>query len=129
MPAPRPLRLRLWLRVIIDHLARWGGGEVADRALHPIALAGAVFRGHLVMIRRLWLETLQSHAEDRLRMRSVEPDMAFRRLAQILGIRPVMHDAIMLVEPARVRRGPPNNRHPGGSRLELRRFGDLDALG
>ena len=49
-------------------------------------------------------------------------------VAQILGIRPVMHDAIMLVVPPRVRGVPPDNGHPGVSRFELRRFGDLDVL-
>src|SRR5207248_2872733 len=122
MAAPGWLPLRLWLRVIIDDLAGWGRGELADRALHPIALALAVGRGHLIEIGRLRFQSLQAHAEDRLRMGSVEPNMTSRRLVQILGIRPVMHDTVMLVIPPRVGGGPPDNRHRGVSRFELRRF-------
>jgi len=59
----------------------------------------------------------------------VEPDVTFRRLAQILGIRPVVHDAVMLVVAARVGGGPPDDGRVVVGRFELRRFGDLDVLG
>src|ERR1700738_3332085 len=118
----------LWLRVVIDYLAGRRCGELADGALHPIALPILPHRGHLVVIGRLWLQIHQANPENRLWMGPVEPDVTSRRLAQILGIRPVMHDAIMLVVPPRVRGVPPDNGHPGVSRFELRRFGDLDVL-
>src|SRR5947209_5580392 len=127
MPAPRPLPL-LWLRVVIDYLASRRRGELADGALHPIALTILPHRGHLVVIGRLWLQIHQANPENRLWMGPVEPDMTSCCLAQILGIRPVMHDAIMLVVAARIGGGPPYNRHPGIGRFELRRFGDLDVL-
>src|SRR5882757_4708701 len=127
MAAPCRLPL-LWLRVIIDHLAGWGRGEVADRALHPIALTRAVFRGHVIIINRLRLQLHQANPENRLWMGSVEPDVTFRRLAQILGIRPVMHDAVMFGVSARVGAGPPDNHRVVVCNFELWLFGDRDVL-
>src|SRR5207249_4946218 len=96
---------------------------------HPIALTVTPLRGYLVVIGRLGLQILHAHPENRLWMRPVEPDVTFRRLAQILGIRPVMHDAVMLVVATRVGRGPPDNRRVVMSQFELRPFGDFDVLG
>src|SRR5438132_1063026 len=59
----------------------------------------------------------------------VEPNVTLRRLAQILGIRAVVHDAVMLVVSAWVGGGPPDNGRVVVGRFELRRFGDLDVLG
>src|SRR5580704_3252927 len=42
-------------------------------------------------------------------MESVEPDVRFRCLAQILGICTVVHDGEMIVRPTRVVGGPPQN--------------------
>ena len=75
------------------------------------------------------MQRLQPHAEHRFRMGAVEPDVTSCRLVQILGVRPVMDDAVMLVVAARVRGRPPDNRHPRVGRFELRRFGDLDVFG
>src|SRR5712671_1643957 len=124
-----PCRLPLlWLRVVIDYLAERRCSELADGALHPIALPILPHRGHLVVIGRLWLQIHQANPENRLWMGPVEPDMTSCCLAQILGICPVVHDAVMLVVAARIGGGPPYNRHPGVTRFELRRFGDLDVL-
>src|SRR5213080_4391952 len=43
-------------------------------------------------------------------MALVQPDGIFRRLAQILGIGTVVHDAVMHVRPPRVVGRPPDNR-------------------
>src|SRR5215472_10359769 len=129
-PSWPPCRLPLlWLRIIVDNLAGWGRSEVANAALHPVALTSDVDRGHFVVVGGLRLQMLQAHAENRLWMRSVEPDVASGCPAQILGIRSVMHDAIMLVVTARIGGGPADDRHPGVGRFELRRLGDLDVLG
>src|SRR5260370_13277142 len=61
-------------------------------------------------------------------MGAVEPHVTFRRLAQILGMRPIVHDAVMLVVSARIGGGPPDNRGVVVSHLELWRFGDLNVL-
>jgi hypothetical protein len=119
----------LWLRVSHDSLAGRRCGELADRALHPIALTIRSHRAHLVVVGRLRLQTLHAHPENRLWVGAVEPDVTLRRLAQILGIRPVMHDAVMLVVAARVGGSPPDNRRVVVGNFELRRFGDLDMLG
>src|SRR5712671_5984561 len=127
MAAPCWLPL-LWLRVVIDYLAERRCGEVDDRALHPIALTIGLHRAHLVVVGRLRLQIHHAHPKNRLWMGSVEPDVTFRRLAQILGIRPVMHDSVMLVVAARIGGGPPHNGHVADGRFELWLFGDFDVL-
>src|SRR5882724_781330 len=122
------LRNRLW-RVSHDALAGAGCGELGDRALHPIALTIALHRGHLVVIGRLRLETGHAHAENRLCMAPVDTDGRFRRLAQVLGIRPVGHDGEMNVRPPRVVGGPPDNGQVVASHFERWPLGDLDARG
>jgi len=118
----------LW-RISCDSLARAGRGELVDRALHPIALTSALRRGHFVVIGRLWLQTGHAHAENRLRMAAVEPDLRFRRLAQVPGIRTVLHDSEMNVRTPRVVSGPSYNGQVVASRFKRWPFSDLDALG
>jgi len=55
--------------------------------------------------------------------------VTFRRLAQIIGIRPVMNDPIMLIVAARIGGGPPHNGHVADGLLELWSVGDLNVLG
>src|SRR5882762_4131115 len=112
-----------------DSLAGAGCGELADGALHPIARTIALLGGDRVVGRRPWLEALDAHAERRVLMALVQPDGIFRRLAQILGIGAVLHDAVMHVRPPRVVGGPPDDGQMVRGQLERRRFGDLDALG
>src|SRR5258707_1116299 len=81
-----------------DHsLAGAWCGELLDRALHPVGLAIALLRGNPVVVGRPWLEALHAHAEHRVWLALVQPDRRFRRLGQVLGIRPVVHDAVMHV--------------------------------
>jgi hypothetical protein len=39
-------------------------------------------------------------------MALVEPDVIFRRLAQIIGIRPILYDGVMVVVASRIVGGP-----------------------
>jgi len=61
-------------------------------------------------------------------MGSVEPDVTSRRLAQILGIRPVMHDSVMLVVAARLVVVHRTMANVADGRFELWLFGDFDVL-
>src|SRR3984893_4854589 len=62
-------------------------------------------------------------------MALVQPEGRFRRLAQVLGISTVVHDAVMHVGPPGVVGCPTDNGQMVRGRLELWSFGDLDALG
>ena len=73
-------------------LTRGGCGEVVDRALHPIALPTGPHRRHLVIVGGVRFQRLQAHPKNRLRLAAVEPDVIFRCLAQIVGIRAVVRD-------------------------------------
>jgi hypothetical protein len=102
---------RCWLpslrrRVSAGLLTRGGCGEVVDRALHPIALPTGPHRRHRVVVGGVRFQRLQANPENRLRVAAVEPDMRFRRLAQIVGVRPVVCDRPMIVIPGRVGGGP-----------------------
>ena len=57
---------------------------MVDAAFLAIALAGAVDRGHPVIIGRFGFETLQTHAPDGLRMGAVEPDVTIDDLTDEL---------------------------------------------
>src|ERR1700687_74011 len=103
--------------------------ELFDGALHPIGLAIALLRANPVVVGRLRLEPLHAHAEHRVWMALVQPDWRFRRLAEVLGIRTVVHDSVMHVRPTRVVGCPPDNGQMVRGQLELWPFGDLDALG
>src|ERR1700738_806452 len=117
------------LRNTHDSLAGAWCAELLDRALHPVVLAIALLRGNAVVVGRPWLEALHAHAECGGWMALVQPDGRFRRLAQILGIRAVVHDAQMIVRPARVVSGPPDDGQKIGGQLQLWPFDDRDARG
>jgi hypothetical protein len=70
----------LWLRVSHELLAGGGHGELADRGLHAVGLAIGPHRGHPVVVGRVRLQTIDTHPENRFRMRAVEPDVRFRRV-------------------------------------------------
>src|SRR5439155_23893094 len=111
-----------------DDLARRGCGERADGALHTIARPIALLGGDRVVVRRPWREVVEAYAERRVRMTLVQPDGIFRRLAQILGIGTVVHDAVMHVRPPRVVGRPPDNCQVARGQLEVWPFGDLDTV-
>src|SRR3984885_14744624 len=62
-------------------------------------------------------------------MESVEPDVRFRCLVQILGIRPVVHDGEMIVRSTRVVGGPPENGQVAASDFERWPLCDFDMRG
>src|SRR4051812_30136089 len=100
-----------------------------DGALHPVAPTGAVRRGHLVVIGRPRLQAVQARAENRLAMAPIEPDVRLCHLAQLRGIRAVVHDGEMNVHPPRVVGGAPDNRQIVASHFERWPLGDLDMRG
>ena len=61
-------------------------------------------------------------------MSAVDPNVRFRRLAQVTGIRAVMRDREMLVVPARVGTGPPDNGQVVEGYLKRWPFDDLNVL-
>src|SRR5947207_12460673 len=70
---PSSLRPLLWLTVSDDPLTGGRCGELADRALHPVALTITPLRSHSVVVGRLRPQIIHAHPENRLRMGSVEP--------------------------------------------------------
>ena len=102
-----------------DDLARGGCGERADGALHTVTRPIALLGGDRVVIRLPWREIIEAHAERSMRMALVQSDGVFRRLAQLLRICALVHDAVMHVRPARVVGRPPDDREVIRSRLEL----------
>jgi hypothetical protein len=67
-------------------------------------------------------------AESRFWMSAVEPDVRFRRLAQVIGLDPIMYNTEMLIVPAWVGTGPSNNSPVVEGQLELWPIDDLDVL-
>src|ERR1700719_720782 len=110
-----------------DDLAGAGCGESVDCTLLPIALSIALNRGHLVVVRRLRLERVQTYAEVRVGMTPVKPDVGFCRLVQGFRVRTVLHHAEVLVGTPRVVGGPSNNCQIAIRQLELWPFCDPDA--
>src|SRR5271166_5548113 len=116
-------------RVSAGYLTRGGGGELVDKALHPIAPPIVPHRRHLVVIGGVWFQTLQAHPKNRLRMGLVEPDVIFRRLAQIVGIRTVVRHRVMIVIASRVGGGPSDDGEVVVGNFESWRLDDLDVRG
>src|SRR5882724_12668234 len=71
-------------------------GEVLDGALHPVARPIGFHRVDCVVIGCPRLETVHAHAENGIGMARVQPDGRFRGLAELLGIRTIVHDSVML---------------------------------
>ena len=61
-------------------------------------------------------------------MALVEPDVIFRRLAQIIGIRPIVYDGVMVVVASRIGGGPSDDGDVVVGGFERWPFEDLDAL-
>ncbi len=121
---PALFRLR---RGICDYLAGAGRGELLDRTLFPVALTVTPHRGHLVVVRRLRLDRPEAHAEDRVGMTPVQPDVRFCRLVQVFWIRAVMYYGEVIVRTPRVIGCPPHNRQIAVSRFELWSLGNPDS--
>jgi hypothetical protein len=72
-------------------------GEIVYWADDSVARAVRVNRVHRVIVGCVRLEIKHAHAEDRMRMLLFQSDVRFRRLAQIFGIRAVVHNAEVFV--------------------------------
>src|SRR5947209_16630800 len=62
-------------------------------------------------------------------MGSVEPDVIFRRLAQILGVRPIVYHGEMVVVASRIGSSPSDDREVVVGNFERWPLKDLDVLG
>ena len=111
-------------------LLTWGGcGELVDRTLHPVAYTIIPHRGYLVVIGRRRLQTIHAHPEDCLRMTLVEPDVIFRRLAQVIGIGSIVYHRVMVVVASRIGGSPSDDGDVVVGNFERWPFDDLDVLG
>ena len=59
----------------------------------------------------------------------IEPDVIFRRLAQIIRIRPIVYDGVMVVVASRIVGGPSDDGDVVVGNFERWPFDDLDMLG
>src|SRR6202022_1553021 len=116
-------------RVSAGLLTRGGCGEGVDRALHPIAPPIGPHRRSLVIVGGVRFQRLRAPPKNCLRVATVEPDVIFRRLAQIVGIRAVVCDRPMIVIPARVGAGPSDDGEVVMGNFEPWPLSDLDVLG
>src|SRR5207245_11321461 len=123
---PEPVYTRTFLRNSPFALRR---SELAYLALQPVALAITLHRRDRVVVCRPRLEAPHLHAECRLRMALVQRDGVLCHLAELLGIRAVVHDAVVHVGAAGVVGRPPDDRHMRLRQFDLWPFGDLDARG
>src|SRR6266481_3021060 len=112
---------------LLDQLV--GGGEAIYRALYPVALARQLHRINRVIVGRARIQAHHPHPENRIWMTRVQPDMRFRRPAQILGICSVVDDAPMLVGASGVIAAPSDNGPIAPVQFELRPFGYLGLRG
>src|ERR1700756_2949698 len=128
MPASRWSPLLGW-RESAGYLTRGGCGELVDRTLHPVAHAVIPHRGHLVVIGRCRLQTHYAYTENRLSMTLVEPDVIFCRLAQIIGIGPIVYNGVMVVVASRIIGGPPDDCEVVVRNFERWLLEDLDVRG
>ena len=78
-------------------------------ASDSVAPAVGLRRVHRVVVSRPWLQVVHAHAEHRIGMGRVQPDVRSRGLAQVLGIRAVVNNSKVLRRAARVVGGPPDN--------------------
>src|SRR5580698_4817937 len=94
---PKPRRPSLRLREIYDSLTGAWSREFHNGTLHAVTFAARLRRINRVVVRRARCETLQVHPKYRLRMFLIQADVRFRRLVEVIGIRPVMHDPEVLI--------------------------------
>jgi hypothetical protein len=85
------------------------GGEVIYIALHAVQLAGSFHRVNAVIVGFPRLYVLQQHAEHRIGMVLIQPDVTLRSQVQVVRISPVLHKPKVLVRAARVVACPSDN--------------------
>lgn len=97
-----------------------------DRAFYTVARAVTFHRIDRVVIGGPGLKTIHAHAEYRIGMITIEPDVGFRNRVRVLWVRAVRHYAEMLVGPSRVIASPPDNDEIALSQFECWSLGDAD---
>jgi hypothetical protein len=102
------------------------GCELFYGADHSIARAARVGRVNLVVVSGLRLEVHNTYAENRVRMALIQPNVRFRGLAQVLGVRAIVHNGKVLRRSPRVAGRPPDNGQIVSSHFDLRSFDDPD---
>src|SRR5882757_9484909 len=129
--SPRMRRLRSRSMSGVSHysLAGGGGSELPDGALYPVTRAIGPHRINRVVVRGPRRKTVHAHAKNRIGMAPVQSDMRFRRLTEILGIRAVTHDSVMLVGAPGIVARPPDNGRVFDSRFEFWPLCDVDMRG
>src|SRR5260370_12320453 len=100
-------------------------GVTSDMDLLPVCDSIADNRSHRLVIGRLRLQAVRAHAECRLRMAPVDPDVRFRRLAQLRWVRAVINDGEMIIRPSGVVGGPSDNGEVVAREFERRPLDDL----
>jgi hypothetical protein len=103
--------------------------EVGELALYPITLAVALRGVNRVVVGRLRLKAVHTHAKNRIGMVLVQPDVRFRRLAQMLRVGTVVHKTEMLVGTPGIVARPRDNGLIVFHRFEFRSLGDMEARG
>src|SRR5205807_4066819 len=89
------------------------GSEMLNRARQAVTLAIGFHRINFVIVGRPPRKVIHAHAKDSRGMARVQPDWRLRCLAEILGIRTVMHHSVMLRRASRVIARPPDNNQLG----------------
>src|SRR5216684_2419845 len=103
--------------------------EMLDWTRDPIARAIGFHRIDFVVVHRSRRKVIHAHAENGIGMARVQPDWRLRGLAEVLGVRTVMHHSVMLGRASRVLACPPDNDQVGPDRLELWSLRDPDPRG
>src|SRR5258708_29354585 len=102
---PASVRRKAAIVLIVPGLLRL---EDFYSANHSIALPTCVGRVHLVIVGGLGAQSLHAHAENRIGMSLIEPDVRFCRLSQVFGTSAVVHHAEVFVSASRVSARPRN---------------------
>ena len=112
-----------------DALARAGGGELLDRVLHTNAGAVGPHNVHRVAVGRARLKVVYTQPVSHIGQVRVPPIGRFRRLLEVLRVRPVLHGTVVEGRtPARIG-SPSENGSMIRRRYERRPVDDLRGLG
>lgn len=114
------------LQTAFDPLRRREGIYRADRAVARALRIGGV---NLVVVGSLRRKAFHAHAEHRIGMGRVQPDVRFCGLAQILRILTVVYNPKVFGRATRVVGGPPDNGQTFCSRFERWSLVDADVRG
>ena len=104
-------------------------GEGVYWACDSVALAVGLHRVNLVVVGSVRRKAFHAHAEHRIGMCRVQPDVRFRGLAQVLGIRAVVYNPKVFGRAPRVVGCPRNNGQILSSQFELWSRDDAHARG